>query len=61
MPLREEALQVMVKYIDDILKKNSLSVEVSFVKIDPGVKSPLWIKKSSKPQFVFVIQKNDVY
>ena len=57
MSLREQALQVMVEYIKNILETKGLSADVSVKKIDPGENSSLWIKKSSKPQFVFVIQK----
>lgn len=61
MHLREQALQIMAQYINDLLKKNLLSAEVTVKKIETNKESSLWIKKSSKPQFVFIIQKNDVY
>lgn len=57
METREKALSLMVEYIKRILEKNKLHATVTYEQIAPGEVSSLWIKKSSKPQFVFVIQK----
>lgn len=60
METRKKALLVIVEYIKRILEKNKLNAAVTYEHIAPGAVSSSWIKKSSKPQFVFVIQKNDV-